>query len=134
MSSTTTNLLIALVATSQNNKEITLNTALVALDEAFCASKAEAITDADYVLSQADFLSNVFLKFTGNLTANRKIILPTGVAKWLIVLNGTSTAGGSVGRYELVFQVGTLATVYLTTDTNAHLIYSDGVGNVYKAS
>lgn len=132
--STTPNLLIALVASSQNNKEITVNSGTVQIDEALCANESIAVPDADVNLTTAEFLFNIFLNFTGNLTANRNIILPTGSARLIAVMNSTSTSGGSVGRYSLTFKVGTDSLVYVTTDENPHLIYSDGVGNVYKVS
>lgn len=125
---TTTNLLLALIAGSQNNKEITLNTAMDGLDKAMCAANTEAMSDADYTLSPADAAGNVFLKFTGTLTANRNIILPSGMAKFWIVINDTSDSP----LVSLTFKVGTGAVTVAIADLDAHLIYSDGVNTVTK--
>lgn len=132
--STTPNLDIALLAANQNNKEITLNSALVALDAAICANKTEAMSDADFTLPPGDFVGGMFFKFTGTLSANRHVVLPTGSARMIIVLNDTQNAGGSIDRYSLIFTVGTGATTFITPDANPHLIYSDGVGNVSQCS
>src|SRR5579859_3543066 len=124
--STTPNLLIALIAISQNLKEVTFNTAIDLLDEAMCSNKGEAISGSTTALSQTDFLTNMFLKFTGALTGNNTITLPSGCAKLFMVLNSTT------GGHNLIFTVGTGASTVTISDANPHLMYSDGVGNVYK--
>lgn len=134
MASTTINLLIPLIATAQNLKEITANSAFDALDEALCAGTTITMPDADLTLSNVQALQNIFLQFKGQLSSNRHVILPTGSAKLLIVQNDTWSAGGSYGLYALIFEGGTNAQVYVSTDENPHLIWWDGVGKVYKIS
>lgn len=132
--STTPNLLIPLMSASQANKEITANSAFVALDEAINSGQSIAVPDTDVTLTDDEALQNIFLVFTGTLTAGRNIILPTGSAKLLAVLNDTESGAGSLGFYPLTFKVGTASLVYVTTDTDAHMIWSDGVGKIYKVS
>ncbi len=132
--STTPNLDIVLLSASQALKEITTSTALLALDAAMCANKAEVMTDADFVLPSTDFVSGIFFKFTGVLSAGRNVTLPTGSARVIIVQNDTQNAAGSIDRFPLTFRVGTYSTIFVTPDANAHLIYSDGIGNVSQCS
>jgi hypothetical protein len=130
MATTTLNLLIPLIAGSQNNKEITFNSAIDALDEALCGNIAEALTATTFTLGSTDFLSNLFFKFTGTVSASLGITvtLPTGVAKLFIVYNATTHLN------PLTFQVGTNLADVVISDGNPHLCYSDGVGSVYQTS
>lgn len=133
MSSTSPNLKLSLIATSQNNKETVANSEIVGLDEAMCGNQTFALADADFTVPQSDALASIFLKFTRVLTANRHIILPSGSAKMWIVLNAT-TSTGSIDPFTLIFEVGTDSVVAAISDGNAHLIYSDGVGTVKVCS
>lgn len=126
--STTPNLLIALIAISQNLKEITFNSAIDLLDEAMCSNKGESLTGTTTTLAQSDFLTNMFLKFTGSLSGDNTITLPSGCAKLFMVLNSTT------GGHNLIFKVGTGAATVTISDANPHLLYSDGLNTVYKAS
>jgi hypothetical protein len=125
--STTPNLLIPLIAQSQNLKEVTFNTAIDTLDEAMCSNKSEALTGTTTTLPQSDFNFNGFLKFTGALTGDNTITLPSGIAKIFMILNATT------GGHNLKFKVGSGSTVTIS-DANPHLMYSDGVSVVYQLS
>ena len=126
MAGFTPNLLITLIAQSQNLKEITFNSAIDSLDEAMCSNKSETMTDADFTIPAADFQLNGFIKFSGPLTAGRNVILPSGISKWAIVVNNT----GQI----LTFKNGTATLTVAISDSNPHLLFSDGAGNVYKVS
>lgn len=129
--STTPNLLISLVAASQNNKEVTLNTALVDLDEALCGSLYVEMTDADYTPAQSVALTTMLFVFEGTLSANRHIILPENSKPYIIVNNTV----GSPSPYELLVKVGAGARIAtIPNDGNGHLVMSDGLSAVYKVS
>lgn len=126
MAGFTPNLLITLIAQSQNLKEITFNSAIDTLDEALCSNKSETMTDADFSVPATDYQTNGFLKFGGPLTAGRKITLPSGMAKMTIVQNNT----GQI----LTFVTGSSVITAVISDNKPHLLYSDGVANVYQVS
>lgn len=131
MSTTTPNLLISLVAASQNNKETTLNSALVDLDEAFCNTDYVLMTDADYTPSQSLALTTFMFVFEGTLSANRHVILPQNSKPYIIV---NSTAG-SPSAYELLIKTGSGAVIAtIPNDGNGHLVMCDGLSAVYKVS
>lgn len=129
--STTPNLLISLVAASQNNKEVTLNTALVDIDEALCGNLYVEMTDADYTVLQATALTNMMFVFRGTLSASRHIILPAN-SKPYIIVNETV---GSPSAYALLVKVGSGSVVAsIPNDGNGHLVMCDGGQAVYKVS
>lgn len=86
---TTPNLLIDHIAASQAQKEVTANTAFDALDMALCQFTGIALSDADLMLTDAQMIGNMALKFTGTLTAKRMITVPAR-AKFLYVENATT--------------------------------------------
>jgi hypothetical protein len=129
--STTPNLLISLVAASQNNKEVTLNTALVDLDEALCGVDYVVLADSDYTPTQALALTTMMFVFEGTLSANRHVILPENSKPYIIVNNTV----GSPSAYSLLIKVGSGAVVAtIPNDGNGHLVMSDGLSAVYKVS
>jgi len=133
--STTPNLLISLISSNQASKEVTANSAFVALEAAMTDSAAITMTDADYTFATGAGslgLSNLVFCFTGPLTTTRNAILPPN-AKLYVIKNGT-LAGSPAARQPLVFKVGTAATSVTITDANYHFIYSDGVDDVYHLS
>ncbi len=130
--STTPNLLISYVAASQNQKEVTMNAAVLALEEALTDFTSVALTDADYTFATGQGslgLSNIVFMFTGTLTATRNVIFPPN-AKLYIVQNGT-LGGSPVTTESLIFKVGTGATTVTISDSLYHLLYCNGVNNVY---
>ena len=129
--STTPNLLISLIAASQNNKEVTANSALIDLDEALCGSDYVVMTDADYTPSQALALTTMLFVFEGTLSANRHVILPQNSKPYIIVNN----TAGSPSAYSLLVMVGSGAVVAtIPNDGNGHLVMCDGLAAVYKVS
>lgn len=129
--STTPNLDITLLVASQNNKEITLNTALLDFDAAFCDHDYIVMTDADLTLSSAVALANMLFVFEGTLSANRHIILPANSKPYIIVNNTV----GSPSAYSLLVKVGSGAVVAtIPNDGNGHLVMCDGLAAVYKVS
>ena len=128
--STTPKLLISHIAASQNNKEVTANTAFDDFDGAICGNYSFDLGDADLVVPQDKALGNLALIFTGLLSADRVITLPQN-AKPYILMNQTS---GSPTGFDLTVQVGTGAATVVLSDTDAHLVYCDGVNSVYKVS
>lgn len=128
--STTPNLLITLLTATQSGKEITLNTALDDLDGALCGNTYVGIAQGSgvFTLSQATYLENMVIFFTGALDENETIILPQH-AKLLIVVNETV---GSPSFADLIFKTGSGAVKATITDSNFHILYCDGVNGVYK--
>jgi hypothetical protein len=92
--SSTPNLGIELIASNQASKEVTANSAFIQLDGALTQQLTHAMTDADYALADSPPVSsearyNMVFKFTGALTADRKIFLPN-TQKLYIVSNQTT--------------------------------------------
>jgi hypothetical protein len=134
--STTPNLLLNYVVPSQNNKEATVNQAILGLEEALTDNAAVVMIDADYTFATGQGslgLSSLFFKFTGPLTAGRNVILPPN-AKPFIVVNATTASGSPLAVNPLTFKVGTGTHTVTISDGDAHLIYSDGVNSVYQVS
>jgi len=118
---TTPNLLLAHIVASQSQKEVTANAALDGLDEALCNPTTIAMSDADMTLTDAQMLGNMFLSFTGTLTAARTITVPSH-AKLILIENDTT--GGFALNVKvpsgspLTFNVGDLRLLYCDGGTN----------------
>jgi hypothetical protein len=124
--STTPNLLIQHIAASQNQKEVTANTAFDLLDEAMNSQVSKALSGTTFTLPQADALQNFFFIFTGALTANNTITLPANKKVYAVVNNTT-------GGFSLIFKAGTGAATVTVSDVGVpHLIYCDGANTVYQ--
>lgn len=124
----TPSLLLSHIAASQNQKEVTANSAFDGLDEALCSYLSVAMTDADYTFATgagSAGLSNMVFIFTGTLTADRNIILPPN-AKPYIMVNGTT------GGHKLIVKVGTGLHTVTLSDANHHLMHCDGLNSVYS--
>ncbi len=122
---TSPNLGIAHVASNQNQKEVTINDAVDALDNAENAVLGITLSDADYTLSATEANRNGLLVFTGTLTAARTVTLP-GNARRIAVRN--ATAGG----FALNFTYAGGTPVSVASGSNA-LLHGDGT-NLYKLS
>lgn len=85
----TPNLLLDHIAASQSQKEVTANAGLDGLDKALCQPTVVAMTDADLTLTDAQMLGNMYLSFTGTLTAARTITVPSH-AKLILIENNTT--------------------------------------------
>lgn len=94
---TTTNLNITHIDSSQNQGGVTANQALDKLDKQ-AGELSIAMTDANLTLTEAQWIYGT-LVFTGTLGANRHIIVPDRKLRWVIV---NDTAGG----FSLVVRSG----------------------------
>lgn len=109
--SNTPNLDIALIASNQASKEVTANQAFVQLDEALTQQLSHSMTDANYTLADNPPVSsearyNMVFVFTGALTADRNIIVPSS-EKLYIVSNQTS------GGHDLLIKTASGSGVYV---------------------
>src|SRR5579871_5873640 len=86
---TTPNLLLTHIVASQSQKEVTANSAFDGLDEALCNPTVVAMSDADLTLTDAQMLGNMYLSFTGTLTAALTITVPVH-AKLILIENDTT--------------------------------------------
>jgi hypothetical protein len=125
--SSTPNLLISHIAASQNQKEVTANSALDSLDEAMNDSVSLAISGTTTTVSQANALANIFFIFTGALTDTNTITLPANKRIYVVLNN---TAGGQ----KLIFKAGTGAATVTVQGTGPYLLYCDGSNTVYTLS
>ena len=117
----TPNLLLSHIVASQSQKEVTANAAFDGLDQALCQPSVIAMTDANLTLTDAQMLGNMFLSFTGTLTAARTITVPSH-AKLILIENDTT--GGFALNVQLpsgtpiVFNAGDLKLLYCDGGTN----------------
>lgn len=121
--STTPNLLIEHIATSQNNKEITANTAFDDFDGTLTGQYSAAMADADYTPTADQAHYNAVFLFTGTDTAVRNFIVPA-TKKFYLVKNNT------VGGFGV--QVKTLSGTGITVlqSDGYTLVYCDGTNVV----
>lgn len=122
--STTTNLLVTEIATSQAQKETTANNAFQAFDKAIAGKLAQAITTADVTLSDADG-RNAIIELSGTLTGNRNLIVPTRT-KIYAVYNGTA------GAYTVTVKTSGGSGVVVSQGTR-EFVYCDGTNVVRLA-
>ena len=112
------NLGFALILTAQAQKEVTANTALVALDQATDGTTTKALTTAA-TLTAAQATSAV-LKFTGAPSGSCAVTIPAliaGGSKIYLVINETGQ--------DVVLGYAIGATVTVATGT-AQLVYCNG--------
>ena len=121
----TPNLLLDHIAASQSQKEVTANAGLDGLDKALCQPTVIAMTDANLALTDAQMLGNMYLRFTGTLTAARTITVPSH-AKLILIENDTT--GGFALNVTLpsgtpiVFNSGDLKLLYCDGATNLKIV------------
>jgi hypothetical protein len=82
--STTPNLGITEIASSQTQKEVTCNTALENLDTAMTDLLSVAITSADVTPTASTVTLARRIKLTGVLTGNRNLIVPTAKKEFVV--------------------------------------------------
>jgi hypothetical protein len=114
----TPNLAITHIASSQNQKEVTVNSAFDALDKALTGRLPKALTDADYSLTPAEALQNMAVVLTGALTAARNLVVPNNT-KLYVVTNATT--GGFVATVKTAAGTGIAIAAGATK-----LLYCDG--------
>lgn len=115
---TTPNLQISHIVSSQAQKEVTANAAFDALDKALCQFASVALSDANLTLTDAQMLGNMALSFTGTLTAARTITAPTR-AKLLFVKNATT------GGYAIAVKTPSGASISVGNG-ESKLLYCNG--------
>lgn len=87
----TPNLAIAHIATNQNNKETTANSAFDLLDLALTAQFSKVMPDADYTLANpTESLQVIVIRFTGSTATTQRNAVVPNVAKLYCVRNETS--------------------------------------------
>lgn len=131
--SQTPNLKVTEVEANQNQKEVTINTGFVEFDGAITDLLSVAMPDADYTLSTGEggqALGHMAFQFTGTITADRDIIVPTGNKKLYLVMNATS---GSLGYTLTVKTASGTGVAIPADDTQYTFVYCDGT-NVVRAS
>jgi hypothetical protein len=124
LTNVTPNLEIALLVSGQNQPEITVNAALIALDEAMNSNMDFIITNAGVTLTLAQFASNFLLVFLGTLTGPATVTVPA-ISRFFAVQNLTT------GGYPLTVigtQVGSplFPGVSVAVSSEPTLLYSTG--------
>jgi hypothetical protein len=121
----TPNLAIVHIVASQNNKEVTANTAFDDLDVALTDLLVKALpADADYTFSSAEALTHMVIQVTGTISALRHMIVPTN-KKLYAVMNNTT------GGFALVFKTASGTGVNVPVDATKYTwIYCDGTNVV----
>ena len=99
-------LAIPFVAATQNQKEVTLNAAIDALDRSANGDVVLASADANVSLTTAQARENGLVTITGALTATRQVVLPAG--KRQIILRNQTTGGFAL---EVGYATGARAAV-----------------------
>lgn len=87
----------------------------------FTGRLANAMTDANTTLTQADARNNI-LEFTGTLTAARNIVLPLGIKQFTVFNNTT-------GGFGLQF-IGATGTGITVAAGKRAIVYADGTNIV----
>lgn len=113
------NLAVTHVAAAQNQKEVTINDAVDALDNAMNRALSVAMADADLVLTTSQANRNGLVVLTGSLTAPRLVTLPANHRR--LALRNATTGGHEV----TVGYAGGGATVAVPADSTA-LLVGDG--------
>jgi hypothetical protein len=122
--STTPNLLISHIAASQNQKEVTANTAFDDLDLALTNVKTtNPVANSDYTVPTADFTGNFVLVLVGSWTSQHNVILPSNKRPFVISNQLTKNALVKVGSAA--------ATVLVPPDSKYYLLYCDGSNSVF---
>lgn len=112
-------LAIAHVAAAQNQKEVTINDAVDALDRASNAVLEVALGDADVTLTNAQVTRHGLIVLTGALTQSRTVTLPSG-SRRLAVCNATS------GGWDVGLQYGGAGQGVTLAAGATALVHGDG--------
>jgi hypothetical protein len=115
----TPNLGISHIAASQNQKEVTANSAFDGLDNALCAGTSLAITNAGLTLTSAQAMGNFAIVLTGALTAAANLIVPASRKPYLI---SNQTTGG----YNVTVKTPSGTGIAVAPGTNYQMLYCDG--------
>lgn len=131
--STTPNLLVSHIAASQNQKEVTANTAFDTFDEAFCGRTGISVGNIDTTVPSQTFTDCWIINLTGSLSATRKLILPAGIVKPFVVVNSCANTG-SLDIVGITVQIGATPTLtqFVPNDGNYYMFWSDGLGSIQR--
>jgi hypothetical protein len=125
----TANLDFGYIATNSAAKEVQANATFDEIDGALASQLAKAMSDADYTLNVSAIPSEatgyLTYAFTGTLTANRNIIVPTNKKLYAVWNNSTSP-------YTLTVKTsgGTGVAVAYSSTAQYLLVYCDGTNVV----
>jgi hypothetical protein len=122
--STTSNLGITKPQTGQAQPQVTIATGFDQFDAAIAGRQTKSVSTADVTLTTTE-ARNKILEFTGTLTGNRNVIVPT-LPRTYLVYNGTS------GAFSLTVKTAS-GTGVAITQGNRVWIYCDGT-NVVAAT
>jgi hypothetical protein len=115
---------------NQTGKEVTINTALLAVEAAMNGVMTVDMSAGDVTLSVAQFTGSFVFQTTG-LTANRTLFIPATVfgspAQRLFTVQNPS---GFQVKVQIVGGAGGFSSV---NSNDAFILYADGAGNIKKA-
>lgn len=94
---TTPNLGITHVQATDTDKVTKINTALQAFDTALCAAVTIALSGSTYTMSAATLQSGICFIFTGALTGDCTVTLPSGISRFFLAVNQTT------GGHNIIF-------------------------------
>jgi hypothetical protein len=118
---TTPNLGISHIDASQNNKEVTANTAFDVLDTALTDYLAVTVTGAVDVTPAGTIIQEAYVELVGALTANINLIIPA--SKRFYVIRHSATGGHTINVKSAA--AGTNGAVLLSL-SNIRTVYCDG--------
>jgi hypothetical protein len=118
------------VSANQNQKEVTINSGIAALEAALCSSLIITFASANVTLSATQFAGNIMFRVQGTLTGN-SLIFPATVGgnptnRLICVTNETTT--------PVTLSMGTGTTVSLPGGVNAFVYVNGAVGCVLLAT
>jgi hypothetical protein len=120
------NLGIIHVASAQNQKEITVNSAVDDLDLALTNVVVEAMPDAHFAVPIADALENMVFRFVGVLTANRTVQLPANRKLYIVQNQTTGSPTSTLSFGTPSSPTGRIANVPAESQ-EYYVLYCDGV-------
>jgi hypothetical protein len=137
--STTANLDVSYIASNQNAKEVTANAAFDAFDGALGSLLAHTMTDADYILnlsaSPNEALGYLGYVFTGTLTADRNVIVPSNKKLYAVWNNATTdknlvvkTASGT--GIPIAYSATAAYALLYCDGTNVDAVGASGGGSI----
>lgn len=128
--SQTTSIPITEVEASQNQKEVTVNTAVQELVNALARRTSIAMSDANYTLDTSEgdeAYGNMALEFTGTLTSGRNIIVPA-VNKLYLIRNNTS------GSHALTVKTPSGTGIAVAVGASYSAVFCDGTNVIIAGS
>jgi|SRR5271155_1737911 len=134
MGSMTPSLQLAVLAYSQNNRSLTLNAQMAAIDAAWTEFTSNTLT-GDYSVPQTKITENFLLEFAGSPASGPTVNLSDStlpgvpIGPRFIAVKNSLTSSPAV---SITFKGGTqTATASVSSDGFVHLLWYDGVGKVY---